>query len=102
MLDSQKFSEYGGDDETIFIRIPEGGKKDAMRNYSALLVIKVHEALGKNMIKVDEKEYKNVHNGQTIKVKKNQIYEILNFSKYDLVVQILIDDEFKEDDNSED
>ena len=96
-MDSQKFSEYGGDDDTRFIRIPEGGKKDVMRNYSALLVIKVHEALGKNMIKVDEKEYKNVRSGKTIKVKKNQTYEILNFSKNDMVVQILIDDEYNEE-----
>ena len=102
LLDSQKFSEYGGENDTIFIRIPEGGKKDVMRNYSNILIIKVLEALGKNLIKVDGKEYKNVHSGQTITVKKNQFYEILNFSKYDLVVQILIDEEYNEDDNSED
>ena len=96
ILDSQNFSEYG-DDYARFIKIPKGGKKNPMRNYGTLLIIKVHEALGKNMIKVDEKEYKDVKIGDTIKVNKNQIYEILNFSNYELIVQLIIDDENNED-----
>ena len=38
-------------------------------------------------------QYKDVKSGRTIRVKKNQIYEILNFSNYDLIVQLLIEDE---------
>jgi hypothetical protein len=91
-LDSENFSEYGEDDAR-FIKIPKGGKKKAMKNYGTLLIIKVHEAYGKNMIIVDKLQYKDVKSGRTIRVKKNQIYEILNFSNYDLIVQLLIEDE---------
>jgi len=90
LLDSQNFSEFGEDDAR-FIKIPKGGKKGAARNYDTILVIKVHEAQGKNMIKVDNEEYKDLRSGEIVKVKKNQIYEILNFSDYQLVVQLLFD-----------
>ena len=91
-LDSQGFSEYG-EDEARFLKIPKGGKKNAAKNYDTLLIIKVHEAQGKNMIKVDKKVYKDLKSGDNVRVNKNQIYEILNFSDYDLIVQLLLDEE---------
>lgn len=42
------------------------------------------------MIKVDEMEYKNVKEGDTIRVKRNQEYEILNFSDSELIVQLFL------------
>ena len=92
LLNSQDFSEFG-EDEARFLKIPKGGKKNAAKNYDTLLTIKIHEAQGKNMIKVDKIEYKDLKSGDTIRVNKNQIYEILNFSDYDLIVQLLLDEE---------
>ena len=92
LLNSQEFSEFG-EDEARFLKIPKGGKKNAAKNYDTLLIIKVHEAQGKNMIKVDKIAYKDLKCGDTIRVNKNQIYEILNFSDYDFIVQLLLDEE---------
>ena len=50
-------------------------------------------ANGKNMIKVDKIIYKDVKGGDTIRVNKNQVYEIFNFSDNDLIVQLLLDEE---------
>ena len=92
LLNSQDFSEFG-EDEARFLKIPKGGKKNAAKNYDTLLTIKVHEAQGKNMIKVDKITYKDLKSGDTVRVNKNQIYEILNFSDYELIVQLLLDEE---------
>ena len=96
LLDSQNFSEYGEDDAR-FLKIPKGGKKNLAKNYDTLLIIKVHEAQGKNMIKVDKREYKDLRNGDIVRVDKNQEYEILNFSNNNLIVQLLLDEEESEE-----
>ena len=89
-LDSQNFSEFG-DDDARFLKIPGKSKKNPAKNYDTILVIKVHEAEGENKIKVDKKEYKDLKSGDIVKVNKNQVYEILNYSDNDLVVQLLLD-----------
>ena len=93
-LDSQNFSEYGEDDAR-FLKIPKNGKKNPAKNYDTLLIIKVHQAEGKNKIKVGDKEYKDLIIGDVVKVKKNEVYEILNYSSQDLIVQLLLDSEEK-------
>ena len=92
ILDSQKFSEFGEED-TVFLKIKKGGKKNSAKNYNTKLLIKIHEANGKNIIKVDKTIYSNLKSGDTVKVNKNQIYEILNFSDNELIVQLLFDDD---------
>ena len=92
LLDSQKFSEYGEED-TIFLNIKKGGKKNSAKNYNTKLLIKIHEANGKNIIKVDKTLYSNLKSGDTVKVNRNQIYEILNFSEKDLIVQLIFDND---------
>ena len=89
-LDSQNFSEFGEDDAR-FLKIPKNSKKNPAKNYDTLLIIKVHQAEGKNKIKVDKKEYKDLKSGDVVKVNKNQVYEIINFSDNDLIVQLLLD-----------
>ena len=91
-MDSQKFSEYGEED-TIFLNIKKGGKKNSAKNYNTKLLIKIHEANGKNIIKVDKTLYSNLKSGDTVKVNRNQIYEILNFSEKDLIVQLIFDND---------
>ena len=91
-LDSQGYSEYVEDEER-FLKIPKHGKKNASKNYDTSITIKVHMANGKNMIKVDKIIYKDVKGGDTIRVNKNQVYEIFNFSDNDLIVQLLLDEE---------
>ena len=91
LLDSENISEFGEDDARI-LKIPKGGKKSRAKNFDTVLVIKIIEANGKNMIKVDEKEYKNLKSDNEVKVDKNQEFEILNFSDNNLVVQLLFDD----------
>ena len=91
LLDSENISEFGEDDARI-LKIPKGGKKSRAKNFDTVLVIKIIEANGKNMIKVDEKEYKNLKSDNEVKVDKNQEFEILNFSNNNLVVQLLFDD----------
>jgi hypothetical protein len=92
LLNSQNISEYG-DDDSRFLVIYKGGKKNMAKNYDTLLVIRIDTASGKNMIKVDDKEYKNLKNDDTVKVRQNQNFEILNFSDEDLVVQLLLGNE---------
>lgn len=91
LLDSENISEFG-DNDTRILKIPKGGKKSRAKNFDTVLVIKIIEANGKNMIKVDEKEYKNLKSDNQVKVDKNQEFEILNFSDNNLVVQLLFDD----------
>ena len=91
LLDSENISEFGDDDARI-LKIPKGGKKSRAKNFDTVLVIKIIEANGKNMIKVDKKEYKNLKSDNEVKVGKNQEFEILNFSNNNLVVQLLFDD----------
>ena len=90
-LDSENISEYGEDDARI-LKIPKGGKKSLAKNYDTVLMIKVIEANGKNIIRVDKKEYKNLKNNNQVKVDKNQEFEILNFSDNFLVVQLVFDE----------
>ena len=91
LLDSENISEYG-EDEARILKIPKGGKKSLAKNYDTLLIIKVIEANGKNMIKVDNKEYKDLKSDNEVKVNKNQNFEILNFSDDYLVVQLVFDE----------
>ena len=91
LLDSENISEFGDDDARI-LKIPKGGKKSLAKNFDVALVIKIIEANGKNVIKVDEKEYKNLKSNNSVKVGKHQQYEILNFSNNTLVVQLVFDD----------
>ena len=56
-------------------------------------MIKIIEANGKNIIRVDKKEYKNLKNNNQVKVDKNQEFEILNFSDNFLVVQLVFDED---------
>ena len=88
LLDSENISEYG-EDEARILKIPKGGKKSLAKNFDTLLIIKVIEANGKNMIKVDNKEYKDLKSDNEVKVNKNQNFEILNFSDDYLVVQLV-------------
>ena len=90
LLESQNVSEYGDDDER-FLKIPRGGKKSEAKNYSTLMIIKIHDAQGKNMIRVDNKKYIDLKTGDEVRVNKDQIYEILNFSENHLIVQLLLD-----------
>ena len=89
-LDSENISEFGEDDARI-LKIPKGGKKSLAKNYDTVLMIKIIEAQGKNLIRVDKKEYKNLKNDNQVKVGKNQEFEILNFSENALVVQLFFD-----------
>ena len=91
LLDSENISEYG-EDEARILKIPKGGKKSLAKNYDTLLIIKIIEANGKNMIKVDNKEYKDLKSDNEVKVNKNQNFEILNFSDDYLVVQLVFDE----------
>ena len=91
-LDSENISEYGEDDARI-LKIPKGGKKSLAKNYDTVLMIKIIEANGKNIIRVDKKEYKNLKNNNQVKVDKNQEFEILNFSDNFLVVQLVFDED---------
>jgi hypothetical protein len=91
LLDSENISESGEDDARI-LKIPKGGKKSLAKNYDTILIIKILEANGKNMIRVDKKEYKNLENDNQVKVDKNQEFEILNFSDNLLVVQLVFDE----------
>ena len=90
-LDSENISEFGEDDARI-LKIPKGGKKSLAKNYDTVLMIKIIEAQGKNLIRVDKKEYKNLKNDNQVKVGKNQEFEILNFSENALVVQLVFDE----------
>ena len=90
LLESQDISEYG-DDDARFLKIPKGGKKSKAKNYDTLMIIKVHDAQGRNMIRVDDKEYKDLKTGDEVRVNQNQVFEILNFSDYHLIVQLLFD-----------
>ena len=92
LLESQDISEYGEDDSR-FLKIPKGGKKSKAKNYDTLMIIRVHDAEGRNMIRVDNKEYKDLKTGDKIRVYQNQVFEILNFSDNHLIVQLLFDDE---------
>ena len=95
-LDSQNVSEYGEDESRILV-IPKGGKKSLAKNYDTLLIIEIQSASGKNMIKVDDDEYRNLKTDDKVKVRQNQSYEILNFSDEKLVVQLILGDD---DDNN--
>ena len=90
-LNSDNISEFGEDDARI-LKIPKGGKKSLAKNYDTVLVIKIIEAHGKNLIRVDKEEYKNLKNDNQVKVGKNQEFEILNFSENFLVVQLVFDE----------
>lgn len=90
LLESQDISEYG-DDDARFLKIPKGGKKSKAKNYDTLMIIKVHDAKGRNMIRVDDKEYKDLKTGDEVRVNQNQVFEILNFSENHLIVQLLFD-----------
>ena len=92
LLNSENISEFGNDDKRI-LKIPKGGKKSLAKNFDTVLIIKIIEASGKNMIKVDKKEYKNLTNDNEVKVDKNQEFEILNFSNNNLVVQLVFDED---------
>ena len=87
-LNSDNITEFGEDDARI-LKIPKGGKKSLAKNYDTILVIKIIEAKGKNVVRVDKKEYKNLKSENKVKVDKNQEFEILNFSDNNLVVQLL-------------
>lgn len=87
-LNSQIYSDYEEEDGERIIKIPKG-KKKIYKNKEAKLIIQVKEAKGENMIIVDTKAYKNLNNGDTVKVTKNQEYEILNFSRNDLILKLL-------------
>ena len=95
-MDSQNVSEYGEDESRILV-IPKGGKKSLAKNYDTLLIIEIQSASGKNMIKVDDDEYRNLKTDDKVKVRQNQSYEILNFSDEKLVVQLILGDD---DDNN--
>ena len=90
-LNSDNISEYG-EDEARILKIPKGGKKSLAKNYDTVLMIKIIEAHGKNLIRVDKEEYKNLKNDNQVKVGKNQEFEILNFSENFLVVQLVFDE----------
>ena len=90
-LVSDDISE-GGDDNARILRIPKGGKKSLAKNYDTVLIIKIIEANGKNMIKVNKKKYKNLMTDEQVKVDKNQEYEVLNFSDNPLIIQLLFED----------
>ena len=90
LLESQDISEYG-DDDARFLKIPKGGKKSKAKNYDTLMIIRVHDAKGRNMIRIDNKEYKDLKTGDEVRVNQNQVFEILNFSDYHLIVQLLFD-----------
>ena len=90
-LVSDDISE-GGDDNARILRIPKGGKKSLAKNYDTVLIIKIIEANGKNMIKVNKKKYKNLLTDEQVKVDKNQEYEVLNFSDNPLIIQLLFED----------
>ena len=90
-LNSDNISEFGEDDARI-LKIPKGGKKSLAKNYDTVLMIKIIEAHGKNLIRVDKEEYKNLKNDNQVKVGKNQEFEILNFSENSLVVQLVFDE----------
>ena len=90
-LDSENISEFGEDDARI-LKIPKGGKKSLAKNYDTVLIIKIIEAHGKNLIRVDKKEFKNLKNDNQVKVDKNQEFEILNFSDNFLIVQLVFEE----------
>ena len=90
-LVSDDISE-GGDDNARILKIPKGGKKSRAKNYDTVLTIKIIEANGKNVIKVNEKKYKNMKSDDEVKVDKNQEYEVLNFSDNPLIIQLLFED----------
>ena len=92
LLESENISEFDDNDAKI-LKIPKGGKKSRAKNYDTVLVIKIIEANGKNMIKVDDKIYKNLVNDNKVRVNRNQEFEILNFSENLLVVQLVFDEE---------
>lgn len=85
---SIKLNESKIRNEKLLI-IPKGVKTKPTKNKGNTLIIKIHKARGDNMIKVDNHEYNNLGNGSIIRVNKNQVYEIHNFSNKDLFVELL-------------
>ena len=62
-----------------------------VKNYDTLLLIKLHQTKGKNMIKIGKVKYYNLKNGDWVEVQKNQDVEILNFSENEMIVQLMLD-----------
>ena len=65
-------------------------EKKPGENFDTLILIKIIDAKGKNMIKVDKEEYKNLKIDNEVKVDKNQEFEIIYFSNNYLVINFVL------------
>ena len=84
------WSERGEDNEDKIIIIKSFSQKPPCKNYSTPLQLKIIEGEKLNKIHINDKEYKNVSPGKIFQIDSYAIYDICNYSKKDLVVQIVL------------
>ena len=65
-------------------------QKPPCKNYSTPLQLQIIESDKLNKIHINGKEFKNLSSGKILQIDSYAIYDICNYSKKDLVVQIVL------------